>query len=57
MKLGCDVGVTEGEFDGKNDGADVGGVDGDLVYPRMVGLFVASFSFGPSLWRSSSSAK
>ena len=124
MKLGCDVGVTEGEIDGKKDGTDVGGVDGckkggqmlvhsvidicsktnkkhsallnrlyckhshytsrffpesviilyssyplvfrhvcllsvrtDLVYPRMVGLFVASFSFGPSLWRSSSSAK
>ena len=28
MKLGCDVGVTEGEIDGKKDGTDVGGVDG-----------------------------
>ncbi len=28
MKLGSVVGVTEGEFDGRKDGADVGGVDG-----------------------------
>jgi hypothetical protein len=51
LTVGIDEEYVEGNDEGREDAGDVGvkvgGILGDLVWPKIVGLFVTSPSFGP----------